>query len=450
MGALWSYFRLFQPHRCRFWPCLITLALTIVFLQLIHMALLSRLEEKEARMRETKSVGRQLQGRMFKNVLGEMLERVRNSYRFDKSGTYHVLDNFLTSEHVVLGRGEYDVSIATHSSSGNLAHLVELSERWRGPISVSVFTFDDDFAQTVSSLVHYHFCNDHIYRHVSFHLVYPISRAPKHLDALSQMTLSCVDYAHAHLVVAPIPSVPNYANQDLDYPNNLLRNLAINYALTPYIFMVDVDMVPSENLRVQFHSLMTSDNHGLVDRSANGTGGAHRPISPQKKDQSHSAYVVPVFEIQGSSTVPRTKSELLDLWRKGLVRPFYWEACEKCQRPTDYERWKSLEDFGFVRIGYQVTRVDPWEPFYIAKTSLPLYDERFKQYGFNRISQVCEMHVAGFDFYVLDNAFLVHRGFKVKDEFHFRKDAENSRNLLLFRKFKEELKVKYPNVSRRC
>uniref|UniRef100_A0A2C9MA89 Beta-1,4-glucuronyltransferase 1 n=1 Tax=Biomphalaria glabrata TaxID=6526 RepID=A0A2C9MA89_BIOGL len=115
--------------------------------------------------------------------------------------------------------------------------------------------------------------------------------------------------------------------------------------------------------------------------------GAHRPISPQKKDQSHSAYVVPVFEIQGSSTVPRTKSELLDLWRKGLVRPFYWEACEKCQRPTDYERWKSLEDFGFVRIGYQVTRVDPWEPFYIAKTSLPLYDERFKQYGFNRISQ---------------------------------------------------------------
>uniref|UniRef100_A0A2C9MAL4 Beta-1,4-glucuronyltransferase 1 n=1 Tax=Biomphalaria glabrata TaxID=6526 RepID=A0A2C9MAL4_BIOGL len=271
MGALWSYFRLFQPHRCRFWPCLITLALTIVFLQLIHMALLSRLEEKEARMRETKSVGRQLQGRMFKNVLGEMLERVRNSYRFDKSGTYHVLDNFLTSEHVVLGRGEYDVSIATHSSSGNLAHLVELSERWRGPISVSVFTFDDDFAQTVSSLVHYHFCNDHIYRHVSFHLVYPISRAPKHLDALSQMTLSCVDYAHAHLVVAPIPSLPNYANKDLDYPNNLLRNLAINYALTPYIFMVDVDMVPSENLRVQFHSLMTSDNHGLVDRSANGT-----------------------------------------------------------------------------------------------------------------------------------------------------------------------------------
>ncbi|KAK0043371.1 beta-1 4-glucuronyltransferase 1-like isoform X1, partial [Biomphalaria pfeifferi] len=63
---------------------------------------------------------------------------------------------------------------------------------------------------------------------------------------------------------------------------------------------------------------------------------------------------------------------------------------------------------------------------------------------------VCEMHVAGFDFYVLDNAFLVHRGFKVKDEFHSRKDAENSRNLLLFRKFKEELKVKYPNVSRRC
>lgn len=32
---------------------------------------------------------------------------------------------------------------------------------------------------------------------------------------------------------------------------------------------------------------------------------------------------------------------------------------------------------------------DPWEPFYIVRNNAPLYDERFKQYGYNRISQVC-------------------------------------------------------------
>lgn len=60
------------------------------------------------------------------------------------------------------------------------------------------------------------------------------------------------------------------------------------------------------------------------------------------------------------------------------------------------------------------------------------------------------MFVAGFKFHVLDNAFVVHRGFKVKDGFHASKDSENARNKQLFSKFKEELKVKYPQSDRRC
>ena len=39
-------------------------------------------------------------------------------------------------------------------------------------------------------------------------------------------------------------------------------------------------------------------------------------------------------------------------------------------------------------------------------SSTPYYDERFKAYGYDRISQVCEMHVKGFDFHVLNNAFI--------------------------------------------
>lgn len=64
--------------------------------------------------------------------------------------------------------------------------------------------------------------------------------------------------------------------------------------------------------------------------------------------------------------------------------------------------------------------------------------------------QVCEMHVAGYEFSVLDNAFLLHKGFKTQDGFHETKDEEQNRNRLLFRKFKEELKTKYPESSRRC
>lgn len=37
---------------------------------------------------------------------------------------------------------------------------------------------------------------------------------------------------------------------------------------------------------------------------------------------------------------------------------------------------------------YTLSWVDPWEPFYIGPHTVHLYDG-FRQYGFNRISQVC-------------------------------------------------------------
>lgn len=65
-------------------------------------------------------------------------------------------------------------------------------------------------------------------------------------------------------------------------------------------------------------------------------------------------------------------------------------------------------------------------------------------------SQVCELHVAGYRFLVLDSAFVVHEGFKTASSFHRTKDLEQEKNRILFRQFKAELKVKYPESSRRC
>ena len=64
--------------------------------------------------------------------------------------------------------------------------------------------------------------------------------------------------------------------------------------------------------------------------------------------------------------------------------------------------------------------------------------------------QVCELHVAGYKFSVLNNAFLIHRGLKTAMSFHQTKDLDQERNRLLFRQFKIELREKYPESSRRC
>ena len=58
--------------------------------------------------------------------------------------------------------------------------------------------------------------------------------------------------------------------------------------------------------------------------------------------------------------------------------------------------------------------------------------------------------MAGFDFYALNNAFLIHRGFKNKVGFHRSKDEENSRNRDLYRIFKREMRQKYASSVRNC
>lgn len=44
------------------------------------------------------------------------------------------------------------------------------------------------------------------------------------------------------------------------------------------------------------------------------------------------------------------------------------------------------------------------------------------------IFQCCELHLAGYHFYVLNNAFVCHDGFKRRNTFHSTKDFENRRN----------------------
>lgn len=59
-----------------------------------------------------------------------------------------------------------------------------------------------------------------------------------------------------------------------------------------------------------------------------------------------------------------------------------------CKVHTDYESWQKEPPALELAPLFEVLWKDPWEPFYIARNTVPFYDERFKQYGFNRISQV--------------------------------------------------------------
>lgn len=107
------------------------------------------------------------------------------------------------------------------------------------------------------------------------------------------------------------------------YPNNLLRNIARKGVHTQFFFLIDIDMVPSGGLRQGFIDFIQRYKHG-----------------------SNIVYVVPSFELKNNYIVPQNKTELLRLSDEIIVRPFYVELCWKCQKYTEYYKWRELKNEG--------------------------------------------------------------------------------------------------------
>lgn len=318
-------------------------------------------------------------------------------------------------------RGSTDVSIASQTSLNHLHNLINLVETWDGHISVGVFSLGIELEEALGIIKNLVLCHSKIANQVTFSLLVPLSHPPE--ETRFQFSITNNDKCSKQPMRMKDEQI-NYNNQ-VPYPVNALRNVALSNVHTSHVFVIDIDMIPSSNLR-----------HHLLNTIL------------QKYEQNElTAFVVPAFEVDSQTVKPDDKKQLLRHWKEGSVRPFYADVCWKCQKYTQYEYWQNEEEKSEEL--YKVDWVDPWEPFYVARRQIICYDERFEQYGFNRISQLCDIHLQGVTFYVLKRTFLLHVGFKKQNAFHAHKNEENMQNRLLYRNFKKE-KTKAAKDGRTC
>ncbi|KAK6634007.1 hypothetical protein RUM44_004614 [Polyplax serrata] len=301
---------------------------------------------------------------------------------------------------------ESDITLVSQCSFNHIHFIQKLSNIWKGPVSVSVFIEIENIEKIVWDLAKIINCmkNDNL----QLYLVVPYQDV--YIKNYTQRSNI------AHNSVKPVScyfsensSTETNYNGTSPYPINLLRNVAKGGSLTDYILVIDIDMVPNLNLRTNFLNFSQK--------------------LKQSPNNEKSVFIVPVFESEGSANVPRNKTELIEQIKEKKCRPFYYLPCRNCQKATLYNKWLLSDQIS---------------------GNVPNFDERFKQYGMNRVSQICELHVAGYRFYVLDNVFLVHRGFKTIGGFHGTKNEEMDANRKVYVQFKEELKFKYPNSKERC
>lgn len=322
-----------------------------------------------------------------------------------------------------------DVTLVSQCSPDNLHHIEGLMKAWKGPISIAVFSPDRDAVSAMFGIQILRKCNADIRRHVTFHIMYPSSHPPRFDETVDDFTEEECSIAMGHLKES---EGKNYARGELPYPQNSLRNIARVKIKTDLFYLVDIDTVPSNDLRYQFTKF--AKKRGLLDQTR------------------FEAFITPAFEIRSHHNLPASKDNVIRLIDAGEMRPFHYDTCPYCHKPTEFDHWYGYRGSDELEDAFEVEYSNSFEPFYLANThAAPLHDERFKAYGFDRISQICEMHVKGFTFYVLNNAFITHKGFKFKKNFHETKDYENKKNSKIYEKyFKPELKVKYKASEREC
>lgn len=363
-------------------------------------------------------------------IYKDLYTTLAQSTVIDSRGEFFIIRNLAVSERTKhLETHLDDVTLVTQGSADNLHHLLPLIRRWKGLISVAVFASSpDQFHAAISVIGKLQHCFLPIRQYTTFHLVYPIRLN-----------------SYVHVVKSPLPresfscNLPtsgtiNYGQDGVVYPVNLLRNVAREAVPTHFVFVIDIDMVPNANLRTGFLAFIHKT----------------KLLSLSTEQFEKIVYVVPAFEVKDGMLLADDKSQLKQQIWKNEARSFYQELCPMCQALSDYESWLSDNSpTDITKILYEVSWLHPYEPFYIAHQSLPLYDERFRQYGFNRVSQLCEMHIAGYRFLVLNNAFTLHKGYKTTSIFYSNKEKDHVKNRQLYDQFKMEIKEKY-NSSRIC
>lgn len=115
---------------------------------------------------------------------------------------------------------------------------------FQGPISVAVFAEDHQVSEALWKVAELRACLPGIRHNVTFALVSPLpaksspplsmpSPPPPHPCSMSrEIDTSSTNYASTH-----------------NYPVNLLRNVARRGTASEFVLVIDIDMLPNDNLR---------------------------------------------------------------------------------------------------------------------------------------------------------------------------------------------------------
>ncbi|CAG0884784.1 unnamed protein product [Darwinula stevensoni] len=310
-----------------------------------------------------------------------------------------VLYNYLLSENA-FACGE-TVTYTTHSEYEYLENLEPLVERWRAPVSLAVYSPGEDFNTSLHSALYMKKCQSELIRRlVTFHFVFPLDHTPSIVppveDVDSFFQVNCSSPPPWNTTDPSYRQTTKGTAKQILYPINILRNVAKESATTHYVFPTDIELYPSDNLAPMFID-MVRRSPTLLD-----------PEPPK-------VFVVSIFEVKEGTEPPRRKSELVEMLGRNVAIPFHKAMCPQCHRVPKAQEWTNKaspdpEQLNVFHVAQREGNFKSWEPIFIGTRFDPPYDETLTWEGKkDKMTQMYGLCVLGYQFHILDNAFLVHK-----------------------------------------
>ena len=319
------------------------------------------------------------------------IRTLHNSNTHEKFSSCHTATDYDT----------YDVTLVIQTTHDRLPLLTETCERWKGPMVVIVY--------------------------------YDNSEKTNKMNPSKQWSHSC-----------PQTQFISYHEKEEDgkkenpyYPINKLRNIGLDHVTTSHVLVLDIDLIPSEDL----YEI------------------AKKYLPKQKiQEDANTALIVPAFERNIESACETFQECLLYLMKDVHFLPsnifelhdciLRKKQCNIFQRSVNWEghsttrseKW--LQGDWYDNSSVRRDKVDPWkidydepiktvtcmdslryEPYMIIpwcskrkQTSSsthptvvsPYYDERFHGYGKNKIQYFAHIRFMGYKFQILPKGFSVH------------------------------------------